>query len=377
MPPKLRHFSMLAIVVLAGAALMIAASPTPSSGAVLVNMSAAYKPRPWAPGGDAEVAAPFSIPGPGIVKMTWTVENYQSAGYTMNWPVGFRKQGTTGGGPFPYARIISSRTLSNGKEVATPLDGSVAVYEVTGEVRDKLEGWEAVIHAVSSPGSWELRQQYGQKTSIVMEFDVGNGTSKPPLPGKQTIEVPATGDAYVSFLDNQRDTNFGRHAQLGTYSSTCNNWTAVSYLEFSFAPLPKSGIVKATIVLEGHASHNKSCGAPWPADPVFAVRQVTSGWVEGSITWNRQPAFDSAIISTATLKGLRGVSGADVTSVLSFDVTDLYRRWIESGTPNFGVRLSQENAICQNCTLAYFTSRHGGVAPRLVVTGDPPPSGIR
>jgi hypothetical protein len=366
-----------ALVILAGAVLTILAFPAVGSGSVLVNLSAAFKPRPWAPGGDTPATAPFSISGPGVVKMTWTVENYQSAGYTPNWPVGFRKQGTTGAGPFPYTRIIRSRTLSNGREVATPIDGSVAVYEVTGEVAGKLDGWEAVIFPIASPGSYELRQQYGQKIKLVMEFDAGGVTSETTPPNKKTIDVAATSDSSVSYLDGQRDTNFGNHPKLATYASTCNNWTAVSYIEFPIAPLPKSGIVKAVIVLEGHATHTKGCGAPWSADPVFAVRRVTSGWNEGSITWNKQPAFDSAVIATATISGVRGVVGADVASVLSFDVTDLYRRWAESRAPNFGVRLSHENAICLNCALAYFTSRHGGAVPRLVVTGDPPPSGIR
>ncbi|MBI4865014.1 MAG: DNRLRE domain-containing protein [Candidatus Riflebacteria bacterium] len=362
----------------------------------LVNAQAAFKPRSCVPGADPPVTAPFSIPGPGIVRMKWIVENYQSAGFTRNWPVGFRKRGTDGFGPFPCSRALSGRTLSNGVEVTTPVDGKLrrqfgqkirVVIEFDGAAPGgQPSSSPPTVHAPPSsapPDSLPVAPPSGSPSGSPPGSPPpetpGSGTGSPgPEPsGTCTIGVPPVKDAHVSKLPQQRDQNFGNHPHLATYSSNCNDWTAVSYLEFPIVELPKSGLVSARIVVQARASHNRSCGVPWSADPEFALRRVTSGWDEGTITYNRQPTFDGQVVARARLVGIRGVRGAEVSRELTFDVTGLYRRWVEGGAPNFGIRLSHENGICQNCTDAHFLSRHGKGAPRLIVTGAAPPSGHR
>lgn len=162
--------------------------------------------------------------------------------------------------------------------------------------------------------------------------------------------------------------NWGAFAHCYVMSDSCNAATGYAYLQFSLAGMPTANIAKAQIqiymVVRAMPGLN-----PWGLDPVFALRQVTGGWNEMTLTYNLQPTFDSPIIASQTVTGVAGVWGVWVENWLSFDITDLYKSWVSGTAPNYGVRINHENTFgCLNGPLAYlYTSDYG--LTKLTYTG--------
>lgn len=98
------------------------------------------------------------------------------------------------------------------------------------------------------------------------------------------------------------------------------------------------------------------------------VHPITSGWDEGSVTWNTLPTYETTSVSSASL------SGSDVGSFVTFDVTDTVQRWANGSLEPNGF-LIQTTATVR----ATFQSKEnsGGNPPSLLATTDdaPPPTG--
>ena len=136
--------------------------------------------------------------------------------------------------------------------------------------------------------------------------------------------------------------NFGKDSPVYVMTSTCNDSTGYAYLQFSLTGLPTQNIASAkvqvymgSVVVPGLS--------PNSADPIFAVRRVTSSWDASKMTWTSgQPTYDTTVIDSQTLSGVAKNTAA-VSGWLTFDITTLYKGWAGGSTPNYGLRFSHEN----------------------------------
>ncbi len=143
------------------------------------------------------------------------------------------------------------------------------------------------------------------------------------------------------------DHNFGKESPVYMETSTCNNSTGYSYLQFSLSTLPTQNISSAKVMI--YAASSVVAGLSGITnDPVFAARRVTSSWDKSKMTWNTgQPNFDATVVDSQTLAGAGGNKNT-VAAWLTYDVTSLYKGWAAGTTPNYGLRFSHENGQCLN-----------------------------
>ena len=159
--------------------------------------------------------------------------------------------------------------------------------------------------------------------------------------------------------------NYGASYGVNAMCSDCNKCTGIAYFQFSLAGLPT--VIRSAEIQFDMAVQHWACGWPWASDPIFALRQVTSDWNEMTLSWNVQPTYDAPVLATQTVTGVAGVPSLDVTKWVSFDITALYRAWV-NGVPNYGVRLSHENGFCMNCDQVVIYASDDGVT-QLTYTG--------
>lgn len=100
--------------------------------------------------------------------------------------------------------------------------------------------------------------------------------------------------------------------------------------------LASSGVVRATINLFA-VPGLPPFDNPSAAKPVTTeLRAVTEAWGETTVTWETQPGV-SEVVSTFTQTG--------VNQLVSFDVTELVKDWLDDPTGNLGVRISQPDVL--------------------------------
>lgn len=208
-----------------------------------------------------------------------------------------------------------------------------------------------------------------RRPKLVVTDTSGNVTTLQPTAGLNdgSDDGSATKGKDADSFMGTPDDNRGTVSSCGLNSSTCNLANGMSYLQFSLAGMPAAAIASAQIQVRTVVSH-WGCGWPYPADPVFGLRRVTSDWNEMALTWNNQPPVDPAVIASQTVAGVAGVAPLYVENWLSFDITDLYRAWVSGAVPNYGVRISHDNAFCMNCDSAYFWTSDDG-STKLTYTG--------
>jgi uncharacterized protein (TIGR03437 family) len=141
--------------------------------------------------------------------------------------------------------------------------------------------------------------------------------------------------------------NFAKESPVFVMNSTCNDSSGYAYVQFSLAGMPLQNVssAKVQVYVTSQVVNNLTAN---PANPVFAVRRVTSAWDESKMTWNSgQPTFDGAVVDSQTLSGVAGVK-TQVSAWLTYDITNLYKGWAAGSTPNYGLRFSHENGQCMN-----------------------------
>jgi hypothetical protein len=139
--------------------------------------------------------------------------------------------------------------------------------------------------------------------------------------------------------------------------------------------MPSDDIAKAEIMLYVWVFFN-GYGSPWwPGTYQLSLRKVTSPWNEMAINkWN-QPSYDSEIIDFETFTTVGGGSWGTLYTEfqgwMSFDITELYKGWVNGTIPNHGVVITLDNEICANGDeLIIYSSDHtdASLRPKLVVT---------
>lgn len=157
------------------------------------------------------------------------------------------------------------------------------------------------------------------------------------------VQAVVTDDAYVSSA--QPTTNFGAAGSLAV------NAGMRSFLRFDFPTLPtvtSADIEKATITL-----YLRSVSAAGS----IKIKLVTGAWDEGTITNNNVPPRTDVGIPAVQ------VDTADVLSLVTIDVTNLVKGWIDAPASNFGLALVTADSL--DIALGSKESGHG---PRVDIT---------
>jgi hypothetical protein len=173
-------------------------------------------------------------------------------------------------------------------------------------------------------------------------------------------------------------TNYGDATYLSIYNSPCNITGGISpgYLRFCPASLPTQNIITATIEVYAYVYFNGN-GWHWPVGTYdLSLHQISAYWNEMQVTFNNRPAYDAAIIDsnsiTTTGGGSAGNPFVEFEGWLSFDVTDLYKGWVDGTIPNYGVAFVLDDSFCANGDQFYlYTSDYTDditLRPKLVVT---------
>lgn len=165
--------------------------------------------------------------------------------------------------------------------------------------------------------------------------------------------------------------NHGDWPRICIYNSPCNMGLYPGYLQFSTENMPSGDIAKAEIMLYVWVFFNGN-GWPWPTGIYnLSLRKVTSPWNEMTITEETQPSYDSEIIDFETFTTV-GEWGTEFQGWMGFDITELYKGWVNGTIPNHGVVITLDNEICANGDeLLIYSSDYTddpSLRPKLVVT---------
>ncbi|MDE2179449.1 MAG: Ig-like domain repeat protein [candidate division NC10 bacterium] len=226
-----------------------------------------------------------------------------------------------------------------------------------------LVGLSAIpVHAQDAQGTRRpklvVTDTSGNVTTLQPTAGLNDGTDDgSATKGKDTYSWGACGPVGILNGDGQ---------VCSTLTSTCNDCTGSAFLQFSLADMPTINIASAQIQVYTGVAH-WGCGWPFPADPIFGLRQVTSDWNEMTLSAAFQPTVNPTPIASHVFPGVAGLGGWWFAWV-SYDITDLYKGWADGTIPNYGVRVSQDNSQCANCIAAWFYSSDDGLT-KVTYTG--------
>ena len=138
-----------------------------------------------------------------------------------------------------------------------------------------------------------------------------------PLPINAVVTT-VNADTYVD--SSSPDSNFGGALELKVSS------TATAYFRFSLSALPTgitSGqVVKATLQLWEIPTSINPSGS-------ISIRQLTSAFIAGSVTYNTRPSMASTTAVT--------VVASATSRYQEVDLTSLVKQWIDDPASNYGL----------------------------------------
>jgi len=167
---------------------------------------------------------------------------------------------------------------------------------------------------------------------------------------------PASQDAFIS--SGTPGTNYGSNVALWAGSGTGGGGGEKrSLLKFDVASIPSNAVVTAA-TLQLYVTSGLS-------NPVtVSTYKITASWLEGTVTWNNQPAAESTPQSSTP------VSSAHVNTWKSWDLKALVQGWVEGSVSNDGVLLKQSGGSPPN-NVSFHSSNYSGDTtkrPKLVIT---------
>ena len=198
----------------------------------------------------------------------------------------------------------------------------------------------------------------------------------------QTITIqPGPSDGKDSRVENVKnsegtclfycDDNFGSGDQLNVVSRVQSNGIEHkyrSYLQFDLSQIPSGATISsAALYLYGDpaADHNSTSNLN------VECREVTSSWLENSITWNSQPSLGD-IQDTKTINYDGKPLSASDAYWESWNVTNLVKQWKNNQKPNYGLSIttsdSPELKYCEFQMISSDYSYNSSLRPKLVVT---------
>ncbi|CAL9574712.1 hypothetical protein SUDANB95_04869 [Actinosynnema sp. ALI-1.44] len=219
-------------------------------------------------------------------------------------------------------------------------------------------------------------EQQGSKITVTVKADQGwlaAPERKFPVTIDPTIKLQptATTGQDVQIWSDTPDRNDGSSYQLSVGTDPWGK--ARSLVKFDTSVVP-AGAALSSAKLRLYYDSELHTGAN---ANVHEVRRVTSGWSEGSATWNSiNAAFAEAGLSTATKQ-------ANASNVWhEWDVRNIAQQWVSGSSPNFGLMvkatdetLGRGGAIYQAAEFAY--NGETAQTPTLVLTYGRPSADLK
>jgi hypothetical protein len=197
--------------------------------------------------------------------------------------------------------------------------------------------------------------------SATMTFRPGPGANDGtdeggPGTGKDAV-VLRTGDQWDDGTNTNR--NWGAYELLMHWNSTCNYFDSYSYLQFDVSALPESSAVTKVELSIWHRYVGGVYGME-PPTSTMVVRDVTAPWNEMTITYATRPPVSPTVRGSTTVNS-RGNPG--YVGYINVDITELYRLWRSGTLPNYGLRYSRSNGVCENGNANYAYSSDYAAEP--------------
>ncbi|MEM2291648.1 MAG: Ig-like domain repeat protein [Nitrososphaerota archaeon] len=162
-----------------------------------------------------------------------------------------------------------------------------------------------------------------------------------------TLKVYHKQDSWV--IDFYPDTNMGSAPNLDVGGDTINRRER-TLIQFDLPAFKPGVVINSAKLYEYHYLYSYD-----PGTLTIAVHRLLSPWSESTVTWNNQPPHDPTV--EASLTKTAGDFGYWV-----WDITNLVKKWIFEGSPNYGLIL-----ICTAYTGTYgsvsFTSKENQLWP--------------
>lgn len=241
-------------------------------------------------------------------------------------------------------------------------------FEIDGVIEDdltmgnmKLEpAW--LIDAVGEKRdvSQTIRRE-GDKTYIDLVADVEGLVYPIEIDPTVIIQPDATAGKDTQISEENKANNWG----IGTVFNFGQDSGAYSYrslLEFDLSAIPtNSSISNADLTLTISGGQTGSI--------TVDLLKVTSSWTELGTTWNDQPSFDSAILSSVTSSVNSGV-------YVFTSLQKVFQDWINGIFPNYGFLIKGRNEDAVSNFKGAFSSDHATLSqrPKISITYNAPPT---
>lgn len=135
------------------------------------------------------------------------------------------------------------------------------------------------------------------------------------------------------------DTNWGDAPNLSIQGNGIGRISRVLILHALPAFKPGITINSAKLYLYHYVTQDD------PGTLTIVVHRLLDLWDESTVTWNNQPSYDDTVEASLT-------KSADTYGYWVWDITDLVKKWVSQGYPNYGLIL--------RCT-AYTPDKYGSV----------------
>jgi N-acetylneuraminic acid mutarotase len=188
----------------------------------------------------------------------------------------------------------------------------------------------------------------------LFSIQVGEITS-----GVPTEEVlNATEDSWVNQALMYADTNYGSDTSL--YNQQRTSQARRALIQFGLTAIPSGSVINSA-TLEMYATSATG-------NPQINLHRVTSSWTESGVTWNNQPSYDAAIVSSLTSSG---------TGWKVWDVKSLIEGYLNGTYTNDGFLLkcnTETGTTTMNKVFASRENSNTSQRPVLRINYTPPPA---
>ena len=251
-------------------------------------------------------------------------------------------------GLFPKKEADGSITLYEDEEYTSPVSSimkpymydaeGVVSYDVTMDIKEKKGTY---ILTVKADNNWlnDKARKYPVVIDPTIVLDVGR---------LNTI------DCYVD--NSQPNSAFGTDYYL--YAGYNSYGKTRTFVQFKLPALPdKCAVIQNASIRFCQSSVDLSGGSGY-----LNLYNVTSEWKnDGTVTWNKQPTYDSTVVDYCQLKSSSG-------TCYFFDITKSVKAWYE-GSANYGLMLKTASESAGVRTQLYSAENYtADIYPQIYVT---------
>lgn len=242
-----------------------------------------------------------------------------------------------------------------GDETALPSTGTHAVGD-----KIVVRGIEFICTAAGTPGTFESvsgNYYYGTAgTSVSADEWVGLG--------QNTTTTITTIDKDTWVDEDNPTTNYGSSSDLTLQTLDAGGGEiAEIYVKFDLTSVPDTDDNIYQVLLRLRCVDNSIDNSTWD----IGVKNITSAWTEGTVTWNTKPTTSTAVYGTETM------SSATATPFwVDVDITELYMGWIDGSVDDtYGLCIYIDSSDVSGAvdSSVDFESNDGDAdySPRLIV----------